>query len=109
MPRLLIVFCLFRVLVTIVAFLLAGVVLNLVQVFGHIFIFFCYFGSGDLSSWEGSLPASITFIFLRKLCLKLTISRKKIIRLSFVFVLDPILMVPIGVVLICLDRRLMVS
>ena len=70
-------------------------VFNMTQVFSFIFIFFYYFDDINFNGWMVSLTVSITFIFIRGLSLRLTISRKRIIKLSFVpllvFIIDFVL------------------
>ncbi len=93
------VFWLFGTLVGIVAFLLAGIVLDVAQVFGLVLVLFYHFGSVDSSSWM-ALIVFITLIFPGGLGLRLTISKRGIVKLSLVFV--PIPMLPIGFVLVFL-------
>lgn len=86
----------------IVSFLFASVALDMIQVFCLVFIFLCYLSSIDLSSW-GASPAVSTLLFFGGLGLKLTISRRGIMRLSFVFVLISILVFTIGIILVFFD------
>lgn len=67
------------------AFLFKGVIFDVTQILGLIFLSYL----NDINSYSGnaSLPSTLMFIFLRDLNLKLTISRKKVIGLSFVLVL----------------------
>ncbi len=83
-----IVFCLFRALVYIVTFLLAGIALDVTQVFGLVLILLCYLGCTDPSSWMASLTT--TLVFLRDLVLRL-ISGSWSVGLSLVFVLEDLI------------------
>ncbi len=53
------------------ALLLAGVALDVAQVFGLDFVLLCYLGSVDLSGWMAYLTASMTLEFLADLDLRL--------------------------------------
>ena len=102
------VFWLFGILTGIVAFLFAGVALHVAQVFGFVFLLFYYLGGVDPSSWEASSMTS-PLIFLGGLGLGLTISRRRVVTLSLVFVFVPISEPSIGVVLVFLHRRFVTS
>ncbi len=76
------------------------------QVFDLIFVLLCHFSNIDLSCWMvSSTVFLIVFIFFQDLSLRLIISKKGIVGLSFVFVLIPILVLPIGVVLVFFNRQ----
>ncbi len=108
--RPLLVFWLFRIFVSIVTFLLAGIAPDVAQVLSFIFVFLCYLDSIDPSGWMASSTTFMTLIFLGSLALRL-ISRRKIMGLSLIFViirnLIPVLL--IGIVLVFFDRRPIVS
>ncbi len=81
--------------------LFAGIALDVVQVLSIIFVFLCYLGGIDPSSWMAS-PTTI-LVFFGDLGLRL-ISRRGIVRLGLIF-WSLILVLPIGVILIFIDRR----
>ncbi len=95
------VFWLFRILVDVVAFLLIGVALNMIQVLGLVFL--SHFYGVDLSSWVASLPVIFVLVFFGGLGLRLTcVSRREIVGLSFVSILIlPILPISFVIVLFC--------
>lgn len=69
--------------------LFASMALNIAQVFGLIFVlvFLGNFSSIDPSSWMALSMASIPFVFLGSLGLRLTrVSRQEVMGLSLVFV-----------------------
>lgn len=86
----------------IVAFLLVGILLDVIQAFCLIFVFFYYLNGIDFSSWRVSL-IDFLLVFLVNLGLRLTISRREVLRLSLVFVLVSIPKLMIGIVLVFLD------
>ncbi len=101
LPKPPIVSWLFGVLVSIVAFLLTSVALNVAQVLG--FILFCYLGGINLNGWIALSPISL--ILLGDLSQRLIISRRRIVGLSlvFVFVQDLIPVLSIGIIFIFLN------
>lgn len=103
MPRLPLIFGLFSILISIMAFLLTDVALDLAQVLDLVFIliFFYHYVSIDSKSLIASSTLSIILIFLRGRSLRFTISKRGVIRLSFVLVLISVFL--IGFVLVFLD------
>ncbi len=106
LPKLPLVFWFFGILVSIIAFLLTGVVLNMTQVFGFVFVIFCYFGDINHNGWMPFLTASLVlFDFLRSLGLDLGLS----LRLTYIskreivseLSLVSILMVPTKFIFFC--------
>ena len=74
------------------------------QIFDLIFDFLYYFNSINLSSWmASSIVLLMAFVFFKGLSLRLTISKREIVGLSFVFVFIPILILSIGIVFIFFD------
>ncbi len=104
LPRPPIVFWIFGIFVGIVTLLLTGIIFDIAQVLGLIFVFI-FFGnlSGiDLSGWMASSMTSMTFVFLGGLGLRLTcISRRRIVGLSLVSI--PMLL--INLIFVFLDWR----
>ena len=87
-------------------FLLIGVTLDMAQVLGLVFVLFYYLSCIDPSGWITS-PTSMTLVFLGSLGFRL-ISRRQWMGLSLFFILGSLIAVlPIGVVLVFLDQRLM--
>lgn len=101
-PRL--VFWLFGALIGIVAFLLAGIALNMAQVFGLIFVFLDNLCGIDLSGWMAFLTAFMTFVFFRNLDLRLTINRRRVLELSLILVFVSIPILSIGVIRVFLHQ-----
>lgn len=99
------VFWLFGILISIVAFLITSVIFDVVQIFDFILVLLFYLGNVDPNGQITSLITSLILIFLWDLGLRLTISRKRVIKLSLVFVFISILILPIGVVLILFNQR----
>ena len=97
-------FLAFWALFCIMTFLLAGVALNVAQVFGLVLVLLCYLNCIDPSGWM-TLPISMTLVFHRNLGLKL-ISGRRQMGLSLFFILGSLIAVLlIGVVLVFLDQR----
>lgn len=99
-PRPPLVLWLVGVLVGIVVFWFTSVAFDMAQILGFILVISYDLSSIDISSWIASSTASLIFIFFGDLDLRLTINRKKVIGLSFIFVLVPILVLRIGVIFI---------
>lgn len=97
-------FWLFKVLICIVIFLLASIIFDMAQVLCFVFIFPCYLGGIDSSSWM--ISPMTAFVFLEGLLLRL-MSRRRIVRLHFIFILVGSLftILPISLVLIFLDQQ----
>ena len=84
----------------------AGIALDVAQIFGLVLVLLCYLSCIDPSGWI-TLPTSMMLIFLGGLGLKL-ISGRRQMGLSLFFILESfIAMLPIGVILVFFDRRLM--
>ncbi len=78
-------------------FLLAGIELDIAQVFDLVLILLCYLGDIDSSSWMTSLTI---LVFPGSLGLRL-ISGSRVLELSLVFVLGSLIVrLPIGVLLV---------
>ena len=67
-------------------FLFTSIIFNIAQILSLIFVLLCYFGGINPSSWIASSIVSMTFVFFRSLGLRLTISRRKIVGLSLIFI-----------------------
>ena len=97
------VFWLLKVLIGINSFLLTGIIFDMAQIFGLIFIFFNHLSHIDPSGGMASSTAFTMFVFLRSLGLRLTDSRWEIIGLSLIFV--PILAFLMNIVLVFLGQQ----
>ena len=85
------VFCLFGTLICIMTFLFADIVFDIIQILAFVLVFLGNLNGINFSSWIALLTASMTFIFLKSLSLRLIyISRQRVVILSFVFVFVPI-------------------
>ena len=105
LPKRLLVFRLFRVLICLVTFLFAGIVFDMAQMLSFIFIFFCYLGGIDPSSWMASSPFYLAHFEARGLDLRLISERRRVTRFSLFFILigSLIALLSIGVVLVFFD------
>ncbi len=72
-------------------FLFANVTLDVVQVLSLMLILFCHFGGINCSGWMTSLTVFMRLDFLEGLDLRLTISRRRVMELSLIFVFISIL------------------
>lgn len=82
----------FKTLIGIVTFLFIDIILDIAQVFSLAFVFFSNLTGINLSSQIVSLTTFIIFICLRNLGLRLIcISKRRIIKLSFVYILIVVL------------------
>lgn len=63
-------------------FLFASIIFDVAQVLDFVFVFFCYLGDIDSSNWEVS---STAFLFVLLKGLRLTMSKRRVVRFSFVF------------------------
>ena len=82
-------------LVGIVTFLFIDIVFDMAQVFGFIFviIFFCYINDINPINLMTFLIVFIRFVFLKCLNLRLTISKREIVRIMVVFIPIPMLLI----------------
>ena len=91
-----------------VTFLFASVALDIAQVLGFVFILLCYLGDIDLNGWMAFSLFFLALFGARSLSLRLISRKKRVIELSFFFipVSSLIVLLPIDIVLVFLDRRL---
>ena len=104
LPKLPLVFWLFRALVCIMTFLVAGVVFDVAQVLGLVFICLCYPSCVDPSGWMTS-PTSMKLNFLGSLGLRLINGRQWMGPSLFFILRNLIAVLLIGVVFVFFDQR----
>ena len=107
LPRPSLVFWLVKTLIRIVIFLLASVALNIAQVLGLVFIFLCYLGGMNPSSWiTFPLPFSLAFLRIGGLSPRVISGKQRIVGLSllFIFIGSLVTLLPIGIIFILLDQ-----
>ncbi len=90
------------------AFLVAGIVLDVAQVLGRL-ILFCYLGSIDPGGWMASMASPTTaLIFLESLGLRLISGGGGAVGFSLVFVLRGLILgLPVGILFVFFGRRAM--
>ena len=89
-------------------FLFAGVALDIAQILGFILIFLYYLGGINPSGWMTSLSTFLALFRIESLGLRLISKKRRVVGLSLFFILvgSLITMLPIGVIFIFFDQRL---